>query len=70
MKEPENVDFGMEIVEDEDELTDAPKTNTDIRLKSPEMKKFTKRSTSSHDEEPSAKRIFKILQWRRIMVLT
>ena len=55
MKEPENVDVGMEVAVDED--TDAPKTKTDIRLKSPERKKATKRSTASHDEEPSAKRI-------------
>ena len=42
---------------DEDELFDAPKTNKDIRLKSPERRKATKRSTASHDEEPSAERI-------------
>ena len=57
VKEPENVDVGMEIAVDEDELTDAPKTKTDIRLKSPERKKAAKRSTASHDEEPSTTRI-------------
>ena len=42
---------------DEDELTDAPKSKTNIRLKSPEGKKAIKRGTASHDEGPSAKRI-------------
>ena len=39
VKEPENVDVGMEIAVDEDEFTDVPQTKADIRLKSPERNK-------------------------------
>ena len=42
---------------DEEELTDAPAIKSDVRLKSPERKKATKRSTARHEEEPSTKRI-------------
>ena len=55
MIEPKNDDEDMNIVVDEDELTDALATKTDVRLKSPERRKATKRSTARHDEEPSTK---------------
>ena len=42
---------------DEEKLTDVPTTKCDVRLKSPERNKATKRSTARHDEEPSTKRI-------------
>ena len=53
---PENVDEEMSGA-DEEELTDAPATKSDVRLKSPERKKATKRSTARHEEEPSTTRI-------------
>ena len=53
--EPENVDEEMSGA-DEEEFTDAPATKSDVRLKSPERKKATKRSTARHEEEPSIKR--------------
>ena len=55
--EPENVDENMNCAVDEEELTDAPATKSDVRLKSPERKKATKRSTARHEEEPSTKMI-------------
>ena len=54
--EPENADEEMSG-DDEEELIDAPATRSDVRLKSRERKKATKRSTARHDEEPSIKRI-------------
>ena len=44
--EPENVDEDLNVALDEEELTDAPATMSDVRLKSPEGKKATKRSTA------------------------
>ena len=40
--EPENVDEDMSGAVDEEKLTDAPATKSDVGLKSPERKKATK----------------------------
>ena len=42
---------------DEEESTDAPATKTDVRLKSPDRRKATKRSTARHDAEIRIKMI-------------
>ena len=45
------------VLQDET-LIDAPASNSDIRIKSPERNKAFKRGTDRHDEEPSTKRGF------------
>ena len=46
-----------DAVVNDDGLTDAPATTIDIRVKSPERKKATTRSTARNEEEASIKRI-------------